>query len=131
MKYISFEPLLEDIFGDRYKTKTRYNEQVRFFSLINDHIGWVIAGGESGNNPRAMQPIWADKIRAFCEAQKIPFFFKQVGGRGPKKGGNVLRGEIFMQYPGEILSSKDKFKLEYGQEFGASEPGDKPTSRRL
>jgi len=42
-------------------------------------LDWVIVGGESGKNARPMHPDWARGIRKFCDAQEIPFFFKQWG----------------------------------------------------
>jgi protein gp37 len=43
------------------------------------HIGWVIAGGESGPGARPMHPEWARSIRDQCQAAEVPFFFKQWG----------------------------------------------------
>lgn len=42
-------------------------------------IDWVIAGGESGANARAMLPGWARKLRDECSEANIPFHFKQWG----------------------------------------------------
>lgn len=42
-------------------------------------IHWVIAGGESGANARAMQVRWARSLRDQCIAAGVPFFFKQWG----------------------------------------------------
>jgi protein gp37 len=42
-------------------------------------IDWVIAGGESGPNARAMHPDWARSLRDQCQAANVPFFFKQWG----------------------------------------------------
>jgi protein gp37 len=42
-------------------------------------IDWVIAGGESGPNARAMLPSWPRKLRDQCRDANIPFHFKQWG----------------------------------------------------
>jgi len=55
-------------------------------------IDWVIVGGESGASPRPMSPEWAEEIRDRCERSKVPFFFKQWGGRNKKAAGRELDG---------------------------------------
>ena len=62
-------------------------------------IGWVIAGGESGPNYRPMQLAWATSIRDACIDAKVPFFFKQWGGRTPKARGRDLEGRVWSEYP--------------------------------
>src|SRR6266508_1233224 len=44
-------------------------------------IDWVIVGGESGAGHRLIDPSWVRALRARCVAARIPFFFKQWGGR--------------------------------------------------
>ena len=46
---------------------------------------WVIVGGESGPKARPMDLAWARSLRDQCAEAGVPFFFKQIGGRGPKK----------------------------------------------
>ena len=60
-----------------------------------DGIGWVIAGGESGPRYRPMQPEWVRHLRDHCVAMETPFFFKQWGGRTPKKAGRTLEGRTW------------------------------------
>lgn len=55
-------------------------------------IDWVICGGESGPRPRPMAPEWVASLRDQCEAARVPFFFKQWGGRTPKANGKSLDG---------------------------------------
>jgi protein gp37 len=62
-------------------------------------IGWVIVGGESGAGARAMDPAWARAVRDACQAARVPFFFKQWGGRTPKAGGRELDGKLWDQMP--------------------------------
>lgn len=63
-------------------------------------INWVIVGGESGHNPRPMQPEWVSDIKNQCEKARVPFFFKQWGGRNKKKAGRELEGRTYDEMPG-------------------------------
>ena len=62
-------------------------------------VHWVIAGGESGIRHRKLELDWVRALRDQCVSNRIPFFFKQVGGRTPKAGGRLLDGEIWSEYP--------------------------------
>lgn len=62
-------------------------------------IDWVIVGGESGPNARPMNLDRARSIRDQCAAAKVPFFFKQVGGCGKDKGGDILDGKQHHEWP--------------------------------
>lgn len=62
-------------------------------------IDWVIVGGESGQKHRPMKLEWAQEIRDKCNAEKVAFFFKQVGGRTPKAGGRLLDDRIWDEMP--------------------------------
>jgi protein gp37 len=62
-------------------------------------LDWVIVGGESGITRRPMDPEWARSIRDQCQAEAVPFFFKQWGGRTPKAGGRELDGMEWNQMP--------------------------------
>lgn len=62
-------------------------------------IDWVIAGGESGTNHRPPAPVWVRQLRDQCQAQQVPFFFKQWGGATPKAGGRELDGRTWDQLP--------------------------------
>ena len=62
-------------------------------------IHWVIVGGESGQKHRPMNMDWVRSIRDQCIDAQVAFFFKQVGGRTPKAGGNLLDGDIWNQMP--------------------------------
>lgn len=69
-------------------------------------IHWVIAGGESGIRHRPLNLDWVRQLRDACVRSRIPFFFKQVGGRTPKAGGRTLDGRTWNEYPeiGLLLS---------------------------
>ena len=81
-------------------------------------IDWVIAGGESGPNSRAMLPGWAKTLRDQCQQADIPFHFKQWGHwapvAAPKKDKStarrfwdeVLGMEIFMEPKGKKVAGR-------------------------
>lgn len=73
-RFLSCEPLLGPVNLSRW-TKNR--------SKGLFPIDWVIAGGESGPNARAMLPGWARSLRDQCQEAKIPFHFKQWGHWAP------------------------------------------------
>ncbi|HZW44059.1 MAG TPA: phage Gp37/Gp68 family protein [Dermatophilaceae bacterium] len=62
-------------------------------------IDWVIVGGESGPGARSMDEAWVLDLRDRCRNAKVPFFFKQWGGRTPKAGGRQLKGRTWNQMP--------------------------------
>lgn len=66
---------------------------------LNVGIGWVIVGGESGPGHRPMDLDDARIIRLECAMAEVPFFFKQVGGRTPKAGGDMLDGVEYKEFP--------------------------------
>jgi len=81
-------------------------------------INWVIAGGESGPNARAMLPSWARQLRDQCQQADIPFHFKQWGHWTPisapkteNKGirafwDDVMGIEIFMEPKGKKIAGR-------------------------
>ena len=62
-------------------------------------LHWVIVGGESGVGARPMDAGWARSLRDQCRRGRVPFFFKQWGGRTPKAGGRELDGAVWDEYP--------------------------------
>jgi protein gp37 len=82
VRFLSCEPLLGPLEG-----------------LDLDGIGWVIAGGESGPMRRPLDPDWVTSIRDCCLVARVPFFFKQWGGKTPKAGGRELDGRYWDQMP--------------------------------
>lgn len=67
-------------------------------------LSWVICGGESGPSPRPMQAEWARALRDQCSAAKVPFFFKQWGGRTPKANGKTLDDREWCERPVAVPS---------------------------
>jgi protein gp37 len=82
VRFLSIEPLLGSI--DR---------------IPLDGIHWVIVGGESGPGHRPVRPDWVRAIRNQCEVARVPFFFKQWGGRTPKSNGRLLDGRFWNGMP--------------------------------
>jgi protein gp37 len=82
LRFISFEPLLGAI-----------------PDLDLTGIDWVIVGGESGPNARPLDLQWARAIRNRCVENGVPFFFKQIGGTGRAKGGRLLDGYVWNEFP--------------------------------
>ncbi|MCP4304689.1 MAG: phage Gp37/Gp68 family protein [bacterium] len=81
IRFLSVEPLIEDL-GD----------------LDLTGIHWVIVGGESGHHARQMKYEWAMNVWRQCDRQRVPFFFKQWGGR-KNKGDCVIGGTEIKQWP--------------------------------
>jgi protein gp37 len=108
----------------RIKHLRNANAAVRFLSIepligsvgrLNlKSIDWVIVGGESGPRARPMNRSWATDIRDQCMESKVPFFFKQWGGRTPKAGGRLLDGREWNQFPREIRIAARQSKSGFG-----------------
>ena len=62
-------------------------------------IDWVIVGGESGVAARPMDPRWVRFLRDQCQDARVPFFFKQWGGRTHASGGRLLDGQLWHEMP--------------------------------
>jgi protein gp37 len=90
VRFISAEPLLGSV-----------------ESLNLDGIDWVIAGGESGPRHRALRSEWVESLRDRCLEAKVPFFFKQWGGRFPKAGGRLLDGQEWSEEPAATVRWDD------------------------
>jgi protein gp37 len=82
VRFLSCEPLLAPLDG-----------------LDLTGIDWVIVGGESGPRTRPMDAQWALDVRDRCIEAKVPYFFKQWGGRTPKAGGRELGGRTWDDMP--------------------------------
>jgi len=52
-------------------------------------LQWVIAGGESGHQPRLMHPAWVRSLRDQCQEAGVPFHFKQWGEWAPAIDGGA------------------------------------------
>ncbi len=86
IKFLSLEPLLSSL-----------------PNLNLNEIDWVIVGGESGTYARNMKEEWVLEIKNNCEKYKVPFFFKQWGGKNKKANGSELQGLFYKQMPNKKL----------------------------
>jgi protein gp37 len=87
VRFLSCEPLLGSL------------------NLDLTNIDWVIVGGESGEKHRPINLDWVRDIRDQCQKAEVAFFFKQVGGRTSKSGGNLLDGKEYLEFPKESITS--------------------------
>lgn len=78
VRFVSCEPLLEEIHIEGYLTQNIY-DYPSSKSIQIQGIDWIIVGGESGPNARPMYPQWARDIRDQCQAAGVPLHFKQHG----------------------------------------------------
>ena len=87
VKFVSAEPLLGELDLTEY--------------MDAGQIQWLIVGGESGPRARPMDLDWARDLRDQAILRGIPFFLKQLGGRGDKRGGDkaVLDGRTWQEFP--------------------------------
>ena len=90
VRFISAEPLLGPI--DFHSPVLEAD--------CDGYLDWVIVGGESGPRLRPTEPAWVRSLRDQCVAARVPFFFKQWGGKTPKSGGRLLDGRTWDEYPG-------------------------------
>lgn len=84
VRFLSCEPLLSPLDG-----------------LDLAGIGWVIAGGESGNGTRdfrRMEPEWAAELASRCEHAGVAYYFKQDSGVRTEMRPDLL-GRKIEQYP--------------------------------
>lgn len=62
-------------------------------------ISWIIVGGESGPKARPVKPEWVREVRDKAISCKVPFFFKQWGGKNKKATGRSLDGRTWDEMP--------------------------------
>ncbi|UPY79924.1 phage Gp37/Gp68 family protein (plasmid) [Leptospira weilii] len=95
VRFLSCEPLLEEVDVSIYLNAWGY---IDCFP-----IDWVIAGGESGPGARPVQAEWIRSLRDQCDTARVPFFFKQWGGRNKKESGRKLDGREWNEFPKQVL----------------------------
>jgi protein gp37 len=88
VRFLSIEPLLESI---------------GTFDLSG--IGWVIVGGESGPGARPIRESWVVEIRDQCRKARVPFFFKQWGGKQKSRTGRELDGRTYDETPRRVTQA--------------------------
>jgi protein gp37 len=85
VRFVSFEPLLGRI------------EKPNL-----EGVHWIIIGGESGDNPRPMNPLWAQELIDYTRTNypDCAIFFKQMGGKGRDgAGGDLLYEKQYHEFP--------------------------------
>jgi protein gp37 len=90
VRFLSCEPLLGEVRLSRWL----FDGPER-----TDAIHWVIVGGESGAGHRPLDLRHARILQRSCANASVPFFFKQVGGRTPTAGGDLLDGVAYKEFP--------------------------------
>lgn len=91
VRFVSAEPLLGPV----------------ELGVAEHQVGWVIAGGESGIDPRPVEADWVRAIRDETVGAGVPFFFKQWGGRTPKRNGAMLDDREWKEFPAGMRVSAD------------------------
>lgn len=66
---------------------------------VNQGIGWVIVGGESGPDARPLNEDWVRDIRDQCQEAGVAFFYKQKIEQGKKVSLPFLDGKQYAEYP--------------------------------
>lgn len=105
VRFLSCEPLLDWVrlgkWCARLPTSLRWDGGDGWIPEYEPQptIDWVICGGESGPGHRPLNLDHARRLRDNCLWFGIPFFFKQVGGRTPTAGGNLLDGREHHDFP--------------------------------
>jgi protein gp37 len=69
-------PMLQQVNGKLFLSVEPQIGEIKNIDLTG--IGWVIQGGESGQGKRPFNLQWADRLRLECQAQNVPYFFKQI-----------------------------------------------------
>lgn len=102
VRFLSCEPLLAPVNLCQARGAPASHDHGPSCKEWLEGLHWVIVGGESGPRHRPMDLDWARDIRDQCLAARVPFFFKQVGGRTPKAGGRELDGRTWDEAPSEV-----------------------------
>ena len=82
--FLSVEPMLSGLSLRKWLEIDRLagtKEWVR--SGFKPELSWIQCGGETGPEPRPMDPKWAYDLLDECRAAGVAFFFKQNYGRKP------------------------------------------------
>ncbi len=99
VRFLSVEPLIGPVNLGLLGTLPR--EHFPGYQLAADRIHWVIVGGESGPGHRPIEADWVRSVRDECQDARVPFFFKQWGGRTAKAGGRELDGRVHDSWPSQ------------------------------
>lgn len=78
-RFVSVEPMIGPVDLGHALCRSYSNGGL----TMGRYLDWVIVGGETGPNARAMKPEWAERIMKDCEQTNTPFFMKQMTGKAP------------------------------------------------
>lgn len=94
VRFLSLEPLLEplDIRWALWRLGSRGREP------RPNRPDWLIVGGESGPNRRAMDIAWAVDLQHQAAAAGVAFWFKQIGAHRSGQGEDAL-GRVYHELP--------------------------------
>ena len=88
--FVSIEPMLGQVDSRPY-----------LYSLVPPYknLDWVLCGGESGHDPRYMDPDWARRLKDDCKEAGTPFFMKQMSGKTPKERHAIPDDLMVQEFP--------------------------------
>jgi len=92
VRFVSLEPLLGPVMLGRWHQNGPHRWHRR-----RPHLGWVIAGSETGPGARPAHLEWFRSIRDECAAYGVPFFLKQTGSRPGVD--RLLDGRVWDEMP--------------------------------
>jgi protein gp37 len=104
-RFLSCEPLLGPL------DLTKWTKRARHLYSID----WIIAGGESGPNARAMLPGWARNLRDQCRNSRIPFHFKQWGHWAPAQKKTESARAFWDEVEGKLIRMEPLGKKSAGR----------------
>lgn len=95
VRFVSIEPMLSPV--DLYFIVQAEHERNEGFGIYAiEGIDWVICGGETGQGARQISTDWVIDLKDQCVENRVPFFFKQHGGKNKSR---VLEGTTWEQFP--------------------------------
>jgi protein gp37 len=119
VRFLSCEPLLGRVWIESYLWLTGASSAGPFYDHagrrrgrgggVGGDVHWVIVGGESGPKYRPLDLGHARFLRDQCVEARVPFFFKQVGGRTPTVGGDLLDGVAWKQFPAPAANLRSHY----------------------
>jgi protein gp37 len=65
-------------------------------------IGWVIVGGESGQQARPCDRAWIEALVGQCREAGVPCFVKQLGAVWARENSGDLKGGDWTRWPKEL-----------------------------
>lgn len=87
VRWVCAEPLLGMVDLTRFlRTRLREGDP---HDVIVPALDWVVVGGETGHDARAMNPEWVRELRDQCVSTGVPFLFKQWGTWVPDRSGST------------------------------------------